>query len=168
LDCEARSAIDLAAFFGVEIDEKDFLSKLPKSDNPEDGFVGNFRGPTGQLPPQSYGVYSKPVSALLRDYGLHAHSKKDFEWEYLQAEIAAGRPVMVWIIGNTWPGYAVKYTTSNGQTTYVANYEHTGIVIAYDETTVTIVDGAMTYRRTLEEFQQSWSVLHNMAITVSN
>ena len=168
LDCEARSAVDLAAFFGVDIDEKEFLRKLPKSDNPEDGFVGDYRDPTGQLPPQSYGVYSKPVAALLRAYGLQAHAKKDFAWEKVQAEIAAGRPVMVWIIGNTWPGYAIDYTTPDGQTTYVANYEHTGIVTAYDETTVTIVDGNLTYQRTLEEFLQSWDVLHNMAITVSN
>jgi uncharacterized protein YvpB len=168
LDCEARSAVDLASFFGVNIDEKDFLSKLPKSDNPEDGFVGDVRGPAGQLPPQSYGVYSKPIAALLRDYGLQAHAKKDFAWGAIQAEIAAGRPVMVWIIGNTWPGYAVDYTTPDGQTTYVANYEHTAIVTAYDETTVTIVDGVMVYRRTLAEFLQSWGVLHDMAVTVSN
>ncbi len=168
LDCEARSAVDLAAFFGVVIDEKNFLSKLPKSDNPEDGFVGDFHGPTGQLPPQSYGVYSKPVATLLRNYGLHAHAKKDFTWGNLQSEIAAGRPVMVWIIGDTWPGYAVNYTTPEGQTTYVANYEHTAIVTAYDQTTVTILDGRISYRRTLKEFQQSWGVLHDMAITVSN
>jgi uncharacterized protein YvpB len=168
LDCEGRSAVDLAGFFGVNINEKDFLGKLPKSDNPEDGFVGDYRGPEGQLPPQSYGVYSKPVAALLRDYGLQAHAKKDFAWENLQTEIVAGRPVMVWIIGNVWPGYAQDYTTPDGQTTYVAHYEHTAIVTAYDETTVTIVDGAMTYQRTLAEFLQSWGVLHDMAVTVSN
>jgi uncharacterized protein YvpB len=167
LDCEARSAVDLASFFGVNIDERDFLRKLPKSDNPEDGFVGDVRGPTGQLPPASYGVYSKPIAALLRDYGLLAHAKKDFTWGSVQAEIAAGRPVMVWIIGNTWPGYAVDYTTPDGQTTYVANYEHTAIVTAYDETTVTIADGSMVYQRTLTEFLQSWGVLHDMAVTVS-
>jgi uncharacterized protein YvpB len=151
----------------VNIDERDFLRKLPKSDNPEDGFVGEYSGPTGQLPPQSYGAYSKPIAALLRDYGLTAHAKKDFAWESMQAEIAAGRPVMVWIIGNTWPGYASDYNTPDGQTTYVANYEHTAIVTAYDETTVTIVDGSMIYQRTLAEFLQSWGVLHDMAVTVS-
>jgi len=168
LDCEARSAVDLASFFGVNINERDFLGKLPESDNPEDGFVGDYTGPTGHLPPQSYGVYSKPIAALLRDYGLQAHAKKDFAWESIQAEIAAGRPVMVWVIGNTWPGYAVDYTTPDGQTTYVANYEHTAIVTAYDETTVTIVDGSIIYRRTLAEFLQSWGVLHDMAVTVAN
>jgi len=168
LDCEARSAVDLASFFGVNIDERDFLKKLPKSDNPEDGFVGDVRGPTGQLPPASYGVYSKPIAALLRDYGLSAHAKKDFAWGSVQAEIAAGRPVMVWIIGNTWPGYAEDYTTPDGQTTYVAHYEHTAIVTAYDARTVTIVDGFMVYQRTQAEFLQSWSVLHYMAVTVTN
>ena len=152
----------------MNINEKDFLGKLPKSDNPEDGFVGDYRGTEGQLPPQSYGVYSKPVAALLRDYGLQAHAKKDFAWENLQAEIVAGRPGMVLIIGNVWPGYAQDYTAPDGQTTYVAHYEHTAIVTAYDKTTVTIVDGAMTYQRTLAEFLQSWGVLHDMAVTVSN
>jgi uncharacterized protein YvpB len=167
LDCEARSAVDLAAFFGVDIDERDFLSSLPKSDNPDDGFVGDFRGPVGQIPPLSYGVYAKPVAAVLRDYGLQAHAKRNYTWGSLKAEIAAGRPVMVWIIGNTWPGYAVEYTTPDGQTIDVASFEHTGIVVAYDEETVTIIDGAMMYQRTLEEFKQSWGVLNNMAITIS-
>jgi len=168
LDCEARSAVDLATFYGVEINERDFLANLPKSDNPEDGFVGNFNGATGRLPPESYGVYAKPVASLLRSYGLHAHAKAGYSWGSLKAEIAAGRPVMVWIIGNTWPGYAVDYTTPDGQETIVANYEHTGIVTGYDLDTVTLVDGDMTYQRTIEEFRQSWGVLQNMAITVGN
>jgi uncharacterized protein YvpB len=166
LDCEARSAVDLAGYFGIEINEKDFLRKLPKSDNPETGFVGNYRDPRGQLPPDSYGVYASPVAKLLRQYGLNAHASKNMDFERLQAEITAGRPVMAWVIGNVWPGYAVEYVTPDGETVIVASYEHTVIVTGYDESTVSVVDGDLVYQRTLDEFLASWEVLGNMAITV--
>ena len=34
LSCESRSAVDLAAFWGVNISESEFLTGLPRSDNP--------------------------------------------------------------------------------------------------------------------------------------
>jgi uncharacterized protein YvpB len=166
LDCEARSAVDLASFFGTDINEKDFLRKLPKSDNPETGFVGNYRDPKGQLPPDSYGVYAEPVAKLLRKYGIKAHASKDLSFERLQAEIASGRPVMAWVIGNVWQGYAVEYVTPDGMTVIVANFEHTVIVTGYDESSVSVIDGDLSYQRPLDEFLASWAVLQNMAIIV--
>jgi uncharacterized protein YvpB len=168
LDCEARSAVDLAAFFGVVINEKDFLDKLPRSDDPNAGFVGSYRDPRGQLPPDSYGVYARPVAKLLKHYGIKAQNWTDLSWESIQAEISEGRPVMVWVIGNTWPGIAVEYTASNDNTSLVARFEHTVIVVGYTETSVTLVDGDLVYNRTLDEFEQSWGVLNRMAITVQN
>ena len=166
LDCEARSAVDLAAFFGVNINEKDFLHNLPKSNNPETGFVGNYRDPRGQLPPDSYGVYAGPVAALLRQYGLKAHSSQNLSFKRLQTEIAGGRPVMVWVIGNIWPGVPVEYITPDGETIIVANYEHTVIVTGYDETTVSVVDGDLVYQSPQDEFLASWGVLRYLAITI--
>jgi len=168
LDCEARSAVDLLAFFGIDINEKEFLRNLPKSDNPETGFVGNYRDPRGQLPPDSYGVYASPVAKLLRKYGLNAHASENLSFERIRAEISSGRPVMVWVIGNIWPGYPVEYITPDGETVIVASYEHTVIVTGYDESTVSVVDGDLVYRSPLDEFLASWSVLQNMAITVDN
>ncbi|MCK4451313.1 MAG: PD40 domain-containing protein, partial [Anaerolineae bacterium] len=55
LDCESRSAVDWAAYFGVEIDELEFLYGLPQSDNPDEGFVGDVHGSWGQIPPHPYG-----------------------------------------------------------------------------------------------------------------
>ena len=166
LDCEARSAVDLAAFFGVDINENNFLHNLPKSDNPETGFVGNYRDPRGQLPPDSYGVYAGPVAALLRQYGLKAHASQNLSFEHLQAEIASGRPVMAWVIGNIWPGVPVEYTAPDGSTIIVASFEHTVIVTGYDESSITVVDGDLVYQRSMDEFLASWGVLQNMAITI--
>ncbi len=164
LDCEARSAVDWAAYFGVDIPEDDFLALLPKSDDPEEGFVGSFNGMQGQLPPDSYGVHAAPVAKLLRSYGLPALDVKQLSWEELQAELKAGSPVIAWVIFLVEDGSPVSYTASNGNTTIVARYEHTVIITGYDDTRVSIVDGAYTYHRSIEQFLRSWSVLGNMAI----
>ncbi len=145
----------------------DFQANLPLSDDPEEGFVGSYRGAQGQLPPNSYGVHAAPVAALLRSYGLNATAVKSLNWDDLRSEIASGRPVMVWVIYYTYPGTPVQYTASNGNTTTVARFEHTAILVGYTPTEVTLVDGGMTYRRTVDQFLESWAVLGNMAITVA-
>jgi uncharacterized protein YvpB len=165
LDCESRSAVDFAGFFGVDIDEQEFLKKLPRSDNPEQGFVGRLTDPKGRIPPESYGVYARPVAALLNEYGLEARARKNFSWDRIKAEIAAGRPVIAWVIGNTIPGRRFSYTTPDGEKVIVAPFEHTVIVTGYNEDYVTILDENNTYQRAIEAFIESWGVLGNMAIT---
>ncbi len=131
LDCEARSAVDLAAYFGYSIDEIEFLSQLPSSDDPDQGFVGSYTDPRGQIPPNSYGVHAGPVAQLLRAYGVNATDWKYMSYDQIQSEVASGRPVMVWVINNTLSGWPVQYTASDGNTTTVAAFEHTVIVVGY-------------------------------------
>lgn len=166
LDCETRSAIDLARFFGVEIDHDEFLASLPRSDDPNLGFVGDPNGMRGQLPPASYGVYEEPVADLLRYYGVNAIGVTGMSIEALKAQIAAGRPVMVWVSGNTELGYSSSYTPSNGHTTQVVPYQHTVIVIGYDADTVQLQDGAERYYRSWNTFEGSWNTLNNRAIYI--
>ncbi|MCE1254050.1 MAG: C39 family peptidase [Anaerolineae bacterium] len=168
LDCEARSSVDLAAYFGIDIDENDFLNRLPRSDDPNEGFVGNLGDPRGQIPPNSYGVHAAPIAALLREYGLNASAQYGFGFESLKSEIAAGRPVLAWVIGNTTSGFGTSYTPSNGNTTIVAPYEHTVLVIGYNSDTVTLLDENNIYNRSTSTFVNSWAVLGNMAVTVAN
>lgn len=166
LSCESRSAADWARHFGVTIHELEFFDRLPQSaDDPEEGFVGNVYGSWGQLPPNPYGVHAQPVAALLREYGVAAQAVKQMAFNDLLAEVAAGRPVMVWITGHTTPGQAVSYTV-NDKTILVARHQHTVIVIGYNEERdrVTILDGAEVYQRTYETFLQSWAALDQMAV----
>lgn len=167
LDCEARSAVDLAAYFGYSIDEIEFLSKLPGSDDPDQGFVGSYTDPRGQIPPNSYGVHAGPVAQLLRAYGVNATDWKYMSYDQIQSEVASGRPVMVWVINNTLSGWPAQYTASDGNTTTVAAFEHTVIVVSYSPDYVTLLDGDVFYQRTLQQFLDSWSVLGNMAITIT-
>lgn len=164
LDCESRSAVDWAAYFGFYISEIDFLDQLPKSDDPESGFVGDYNGNLGQFPPKSYGVHAGPVAALLRSYGVPATSIKGLSWDDLKSEIMAGRPVVTWIVNYPYAIETRSYTASNGNTTTVARYEHTWIVTGFDPWAVTVVDSQWTYRINTNDFLARWAALGNMGI----
>jgi subtilisin-like proprotein convertase family protein/uncharacterized protein YvpB len=169
LDCESRSAVDWAKHFGFNIGEIDFLNHLPHSDDPEVGFVGDPDGTWGNIPPSDYGVHAPPVATQLRDYGLTANSFHSLKWDDLRAEIASGNPVIVWIIGganyslvNGTPHY---YTAaSTGDTTIVAPWEHTVILVGYTTNSVNVLNGSRLLSFPLTQFLDSWSVLDFMAV----
>jgi uncharacterized protein YvpB len=164
LSCEARSAVDWAAYFGTTISEEEFLALLTVTDNPETGFVGYPWDLPGRLPPNSYGVHPPPVAAALRAYGLPASEVRMMSYEHLQREVAAGQPVIAWVIAGLGLSYSVPYTASDGSSTWVAPYEHTVLVIGYSPEIVTVLDGAQVYSRTVPEFLDSWAILGYRAI----
>jgi uncharacterized protein YvpB len=167
LSCESRSAVDWAAYWGVKISETKFLNSLPRSDNPEVGFVGSPNDAWGGVPPDSYGVHAKPVAAALQRFGLRAEAQKGMGWDALRGEIAAGRPVIVWVVGAMWPGQAQKYTASNGKTVTVAAFEHTMIVVGYNRSLVYVIDAYSGLRQAypVQAFLASWTMLGRMAVT---
>lgn len=171
LDCESRSAVDWAKYFGKSINELTFFNQLPHSDNPDKGFVGSVYGTWGQIPPNPYGVHAEPVAEVLRDYGLPAKAHRPLSWHELRAEIAAGRPVIVWIIGSIslsgslMNGAPEYYTPTDGLHTVVARYEHTVVVTGYTSSFVYYLNGDKIYQINSDKFLDSWSALGNMAIT---
>jgi uncharacterized protein YvpB/LysM repeat protein len=169
LSCESRSAADLAAFWGVSVSETEFLQALPRADNPEDGFVGDPSDTWGKLPPHGYGVHADPVAKTLQEFGLEAETHKDLSWDDLRAEIDAGHPVIVWVIGQMWGGTPVEYEAPDGSTSMVAAFEHTMILTGYSPDTVQVVDAYSGQYQTylLKTFKKSWSVLGNMAVFAS-
>jgi uncharacterized protein YvpB len=164
LDCESRSAVDWADYFSVEINELEFFNKIPASDNPDKGFVGSVYGSWGNLPPKAYGVHAGPVAFLLRYYGLEAYAYRGMSWEQLRAELATGRPVLVWVVGHVWRSTPVTMTVASGDTILAARLEHTIILIGYTEKMATVLDGAAKYSVEISAFMASWNTLGNMAI----
>jgi uncharacterized protein YvpB len=169
LDCESRSAVDWARHFGFNIDEIDFLNHLPISDDPEAGFVGKPDGIWGNIPPNDYGVHAPPVANTLRNYGLTATSSKSLSFDDLRSEIASGNPVIVWIIGdnnanlvNGTPHYYTAASTSD--TTIVSPNEHTVILVGYDTSKVTVLNGAKFLDISIPQFLDSWSALDFKAV----
>ena len=166
ISCEARSAADLAGYWGISVSETDFLQAMPSSDNPDQGYVGNPNEVWGRIPPHGYGVHAGPVAATLRDFGLQAEAHHDLTWEDLQDEIGAGRPVIVWVIGAMWSGTPVEYQAADGSTARVAAFEHTMLLTGYSTDSVEVIDaysGQYQYYW-LSAFLDSWSVLGNMAV----
>jgi uncharacterized protein YvpB len=166
LSCEARAAADWASFFGYSVSEYELMAAFPISDDPEEGFVGSWNGYWGNIPPYAYGIHPPPVAATLRDLGIPAQAYTGLTWDDLRREIAAGRPVIIWVIAQMWPGTPVEYTAESGNTTTVAHYEHAMILTGYSETSVQVVDagsGMLKYFY-LDAFLTSWAVLGNRAI----
>ena len=172
LDCESRSAVDWANYFGVSIGELDFFYNLPESDNPDMGFVGSVYGQWGQIPPDPYGVHAEPIAELLRDYGLDAFAHRPFTWDQLRAEIAQDRPVIAWIVGSydgTYEyvvnGIPEYFSPTEGYPMVVAPFEHTIIITGYTPEKVYYLNGANIYQKDIKQFLESWSTMGNMVIT---
>jgi uncharacterized protein YvpB len=164
LDCESQSAMDFARFFGVSIDELEFISRLPYSDDPEEGFVGTINGAMGQLPPSDYGIHAKPIAKLLREYGVNAKAVRGWDLDKIRNEISSGRPVIVWIVNLPFEIDSQEYTASNGNTTRVARFEHTWIITGYNMNVLTVVDSEWTYNVKISTLQERWNALGNQAI----
>ncbi len=165
IGCEASAADDWAKYFGVEVNEFHFQVRLPLSDNPDLGFVGDVTGPWGQVPPYAYGVHAAPVAQVLREYyGMNAAGVKGFTLEELKGQIAADKPVIAWVIGNCTWSEPYEYTDQAGNTVVTAPYEHVVIVTGYNETHIRYMSNGKFYDIPTEYFERSWEVLGNMVV----
>jgi uncharacterized protein YvpB len=164
LDCESNDATLLAGFLGYKIDELEFHSALPRSDNPNRGFVGDVSGAWGNTPPEAYGVHAAPVSLTLRKFHVPVLDVYQYSLSSIKRQLADGYPVMAWVVGHVEKGKAIRWKSSDGNISYVAPYEHTVLVIGYDEGGLIILDNEEIYSRSYQEFLDSWSVLGYMAI----
>jgi uncharacterized protein YvpB len=109
----------------------------------------------------------------LRQYGLPADAQQYLSWNHLKAEIAFGRPVIVWILGSgsSYPSYEyvvngipVYYRSSDGYISTVARFEHTVVVTGYDQDNVYYLNGGGITSKSTQQFLESWSALGNMAV----
>jgi uncharacterized protein YvpB len=172
LSCESRSAIDVAAFWGVTITEDDYFRRLPKSDNPHRGFLGDVDQPAGTMPPYGYGVYAGPVAANLRSFGLNAVAHRDYTLYELKAEIAAGRPVVIWSTYDMQLPGVQEWTSSDGETSFIVRWQHTFVAVGYEDTAdggrIYLLDAydAATKQFTYAAFDTAWAQMERLAVTV--
>ena len=164
IGCEANVAVDLAAYYDVELTEYEFQNNLPVSDNPDKGFVGDVNSRWGQIPPYAYGVHAAPVADLLNKYGVDVVGGKGYTLDQIKYSLSQSHPVIVWVIGSMEYSKPVEYTDENGVTTIVAPYEHVVVLTGYDEKTVRYVTNGHWANVSNETFLTSWRVLGNMAV----
>ena len=169
LSCESRSATDLAAYWGADFTEDAFFRRLPKSDNPHRGFVGDVDMPAGSMPPLGYGVYAQPVAATLRSFGLDAQAHHAMSLDALKQELAAQRPVVVWATYDMQLPGAETWVSSDGETSTIVRWQHTFIAVGYDQRGLRLVDaydGAIQ-QFAYQDFVPAWEQLGRMAVTVA-
>jgi len=165
IGCEASAADDWAKYFGVEINEFAFQVRLPISDNPDVGFVGDVNGPWGQVPPYAYGVHAGPVAQVLNDfYGMNAVGMKGFTTRELKEQIAADKPVITWVVANCTWSEPYEYTDKAGNKVITAPFEHVVIVTGYDEKSIRYMNNGKFFDIPTEYFERTWSVLGNMVV----
>lgn len=169
LSCEARSAVDLAGFWGVAIEEEAFFNTLPRSSNPHQGFVGDVDDPPGSLPPGGYGVYAEPVAIALRRHGLDAQAHRWLGLGRLKEEIAGGQPVVLWATYRMLRPEVASWTAADGSVSVIVQWEHTFIAVGYDVQGVYLIDAydGQAHYYTNDQFLPAWMQLNEMAVTVT-
>lgn len=171
LNCEFRSATDLASYYGWTFTWEQLFEVVgvdPGGD-PNLGFVGrSINDPVGGLYPAGYGVYAEPIARGLRQLGVPAaaHSGKNVEW--LKEQLAAGRPVVIWATYGLQPQPVVEWQSAAGITVRAVPYEHTFVVAGYDQQGAWLDDpwGAVQRHYPWAALTASWALLGNMALTI--
>lgn len=166
LSCESRSAADLLAAHGIAATEAEVFARLPRSDNPDLGFVGDVDGPPGRLPPEGYGVHAGPIAAALRSFGLAATAVRGRDLAWLRAETEAGRPVIAWVTGACSLSRPVDLVDARGTPFRCVRGEHTVLVVGVRGSSVLVVDPGEGRRTTFDadEFDAAWALLGRRAV----
>jgi uncharacterized protein YvpB len=164
LGCEAAAAKDWANYFHKDFNEFEFQYKLPLSDNPDLGFVGEVNAPWGQVPPYGYGVHAGPIAKLLNAYGISAKAYKNYSIDKILNKVAHDKPVITWVIGNVVGGVPYRYHDSKGNEVLVAAYEHVVIVTGYNEKKIRYMNNGNFFEVPKDIFLNSWGILGNMVV----
>ena len=172
LNCEFRSAVDLSAHFGFDIEWEALFLAIGHDPNgdPNVGFVGtSFDDLPGSLYPNGYGVYAGPLARGLTKLGVPALAHDDCTEKWLKRHIAESRPVLIWANYGMSPATPETWRTRDGTKTVVGvPGEHTFTVIGYDSQRVWLSDPFDGAEKSYswDDFLRSWSYLGRMAVTI--
>ena len=168
LTCESRAAADLLAYHGRPASEAEVFAQIPRSDNPDVGFVGDPDEEPGGLPPHGYGVHAAPVAAALRALGMDAQAVSGRDLAWLREETDEGRPVLVWITGSCTPSSASALVDGGGRPFRAVRWEHVVLVLRV-RAGVLVLDPATGHRVTFDpiEFDEAWALFDRAAVSVS-
>lgn len=95
LSCEAASLRMVLASCGITVSEEEIRALIPLSNNPHEGFVGEYQAPSGGI--ENYGVYAEPLVGVLAHYGLEARVSYGMSYSELDRLIREGARVIVWL-----------------------------------------------------------------------
>ncbi|MFF9647061.1 C39 family peptidase [Kitasatospora aureofaciens] len=179
-DCEAAALRMVLAARGVQANDQQILDRIgvdrehpefghsgPRSGDPYRAFVGDPDG--SETDGSGYGVYSPPVAAAARSYGLTVlQDGEGVSVQQLKDQLAAGHPAIVWV-DYLWRHLAsTPYTAYDGRSVpYAGPAEHTVVVTGFGGGRVSVNDPARG-RTTVSEqdFADGYATYGQMAVVV--
>jgi uncharacterized protein YvpB len=166
LSCEYAAASAVTLYWGNQVSEKIFVNQVPSSPNPHLGFRGDINGTFGGI--NDYGVYAEALVLVLEKYGYNANVFYGGV-STLEANIAAGNPVVVWITTGKYTARTPVAKSYNGETFTLVPGEHAVVIYGYDSGGVYIMDvsnGGFYYTE-WTSFLTRWSYFDQMALVVT-
>jgi uncharacterized protein YvpB len=166
LSCEAAALSMVTAYWGRPISEWVFIENMPYDPNPHRGFRGEMTGTFGGT--DDYGVYAEPLVPLLQRYGFQAkavYARGDAGM--LKRELAAGRPVVVWMT-NMASVQPQLIGEAAGEQFVLVPQEHVVVAYGYDAERVYVADpGDGQYRAfAWDDFLRSWGYFDGMMLRI--
>ena len=172
LNCEFQTASDLAWYYGRPYTWEEIYQYVghDAGGNPHKGFVGrSFDDRPGQLYPLGYGVYAEPIARAFAQLGLAAEVSYNNPRAWLLAQLAAGRPVMVWTTSNMTIRPVATWIAADGVPVKGVPGEHTYLVVGYDADGLWLIDpwDGQRHHFDWQTFLGSWDLFDRMALIVT-
>ena len=163
---EAAAASIATSFWGHQVSEWVFIENMPQHQNPHRGFRGNMDAAPGGT--TDYGVYPKPLSAMLANYGFVGDEFYTMgDPEALKDRIDQGQPVLVWMTEGASQQNR-HFEWYQGERFTLVPHQQVVVAYGYDDEQVYVSDPAtgeyVTY--SWEAFINSWSLFDGMSMAV--
>jgi LysM repeat protein len=166
LSSEAAAISMTTAYWGHQVSEWVFIENMPYHQNPHRGFRGSMEGDQGGI--GDYGVYPKPLSAMLANYGFIGEEFYTMgDPQELKERIDRGQPVLVWMTSNATPQNRF-YEWHQGERFALVPQQHVVVAYGYDNDSIHVADpGSGAYQSySWNEFISSWSTFDGMSMAV--
>lgn len=174
--CEVTSLAMMLQYEGAQVDKMQLANEIARvpfyenglHGNPHEGFVGNMY----EKAERGYGVYNEPIFQLAEKYAPgQAVNLTGRDIEDVYKVVSSGSPV--WIISNTTfqPLGEDSFQTwqTNAGELRITYYEHSAVVIGYDENFVYVNDPlAANPRKGIQrdKFEAAWGQMGSQAIAI--
>ncbi len=166
LSCEYAATSAATGLYGLTLSQQTMHAEIGNHLNPHRGFRGNIRGSWGGT--DDYGVYPEAIVPALHRHGYTRSRAFRAGTDTLKRELAAGNPVVVWIVGDYTAQHRV-YLMDGAESYFVIPYEHAVTLYGYDERGVHIMDPGrgVKYHESWDRLEFGWAQLDHMALTVA-
>jgi len=165
LSCEYASLHIATGLLGNPISEYAFDDVVPRHENPHLGYRGDIQGTWGNT--DDYGVYAGPLAQALGSFGFTGNAFYGERAE-LTAELAAGRPVVVWLAMRGAAGSFDAYM-NDGTRYQLTRWMHVMVAYGYDDDGVYLTDPGTAALRFYDwgTYLAMWNVMDGMGLSVS-